>query len=115
MTHFACAAPRVFRAVAVSPLGRGLLERPLEDDRPPPQQFTCQNKSLLRGGCLAPPGGNLYVFKTRSLHRRPLPNPKTKDLQSGEVTPLARGADFYAGPALSPDAAALGWIEWDHP
>jgi dipeptidyl aminopeptidase/acylaminoacyl peptidase len=28
---------------------------------------------------------------------------------------LATGADFYAAPRLSPDAATLAWLEWDHP
>ncbi|GBF99098.1 peptidase [Raphidocelis subcapitata] len=37
------------------------------------------------------------------------------DLATGAVSTLAEGADFYAGPALSPGGAALAWIEWDHP
>ena len=37
------------------------------------------------------------------------------DLESGEVTILATGADFYAAPRLSPDGTTLAWIEWDHP
>jgi dipeptidyl aminopeptidase/acylaminoacyl peptidase len=28
---------------------------------------------------------------------------------------LAEGHDFYAAPALSPDARQLSWITWDHP
>jgi len=28
---------------------------------------------------------------------------------------LARGHDFYASPALSPDEGRLAWLSWDHP
>ena len=32
-----------------------------------------------------------------------------------QLTPLARGADFYAYPRISPDGKSLCWIEWKHP
>jgi dipeptidyl aminopeptidase/acylaminoacyl peptidase len=32
-----------------------------------------------------------------------------------QITPLARGADFYAYPRISPDGKSLCWIEWNHP
>lgn len=31
------------------------------------------------------------------------------------LEPLARGADFYAYPRISPDGKSLCWIEWHHP
>ncbi len=37
------------------------------------------------------------------------------DLESGSVTIIAGGADFYASPRLSPDGASLAWVEWRHP
>ncbi len=37
------------------------------------------------------------------------------DLQTGALSTLAVGADFYSSPALSPDGTQLAWIEWDHP
>jgi dipeptidyl aminopeptidase/acylaminoacyl peptidase len=37
------------------------------------------------------------------------------DLESGEVTVLASGADFFAAPRLSPDGRELAWLEWSHP
>lgn len=36
-------------------------------------------------------------------------------LDSGEVTVLHEGADFYDGPVLSPDSSQLAWICWMHP
>ena len=37
------------------------------------------------------------------------------DLESGAVSVIATGADFYAAPRLSPDGTALAWLEWHHP
>jgi dipeptidyl aminopeptidase/acylaminoacyl peptidase len=37
------------------------------------------------------------------------------DLRGGGARVLARGADFYASPAPSPDGTRLAWIEWRHP
>ncbi|MEM6639484.1 MAG: prolyl oligopeptidase family serine peptidase [Pseudomonadota bacterium] len=37
------------------------------------------------------------------------------DLDTGELTTLANGADFYSSPALSPDGSALAWLSWQHP
>ena len=37
------------------------------------------------------------------------------DLDSGDVTVLATGSDFYAAPRLSPDGTTLAWLEWHHP
>ena len=37
------------------------------------------------------------------------------DLDSGEVTILASGSDFYSAPRLSPDGTTLVWVEWHHP
>ena len=37
------------------------------------------------------------------------------DLDSGDVTALASGSDFYAAPRLSPDGKTLAWLEWHHP
>ena len=33
----------------------------------------------------------------------------------GEPALLLQGHDFYAAPRLSPDAATLAWLTWDHP
>ena len=37
------------------------------------------------------------------------------DLESGDVTVLVEGSDFYAAPRLSPDGTTLVWLEWHHP
>jgi dipeptidyl aminopeptidase/acylaminoacyl peptidase len=37
------------------------------------------------------------------------------DLDSGDVSVLASGSDFYAAPRLSPDGTTLAWLEWHHP
>lgn len=37
------------------------------------------------------------------------------DLNTGAVSTLAEGADFYSSPALSPNGRQLAWVEWSHP
>lgn len=37
------------------------------------------------------------------------------DVDSGNVTVLAEGADFYANPRLNPSGTVLAWYEWQHP
>ena len=36
-------------------------------------------------------------------------------LDTGEVTPLVRGADFYAFPRLAPTGKRLAFLSWSHP
>ena len=37
------------------------------------------------------------------------------DLQSGDITDVCKGHDFYAAPVISPDANELAFMTWDHP
>ena len=37
------------------------------------------------------------------------------DCDSGRVTTLVEGADFYSSPTLSPDGRSLAWLSWNHP
>ncbi|MCI5051777.1 MAG: S9 family peptidase [Simkaniaceae bacterium] len=37
------------------------------------------------------------------------------DVESGKVTPIAEGWDFYASPRLSPDCSRLTWFAWNQP
>ncbi len=37
------------------------------------------------------------------------------DLDSGEISVLVSGADFYSNPRLSPDGSRLSWLCWNHP
>jgi dipeptidyl aminopeptidase/acylaminoacyl peptidase len=37
------------------------------------------------------------------------------DLDSGAVSVLASGADYFGAPRLSPDGGRLAWLEWSHP
>jgi hypothetical protein len=41
--------------------------------------------------------------------------PVTPDLETGVVTQLASGHDFYSSPAISPDGNLLAFVAWDHP
>ncbi|MEX1237950.1 MAG: hypothetical protein WD994_06750, partial [Pseudomonadales bacterium] len=36
-------------------------------------------------------------------------------IETGSVTFLAQGQDFYSSPTLSPDGRHLAWITWNHP
>lgn len=37
------------------------------------------------------------------------------DLDSGDVTELISGCDFYAAPRISPDGSSMLWMSWNHP
>lgn len=37
------------------------------------------------------------------------------DLNTGNVTRLVSGCDFYVSPRLSPDGKTLAWVQWNHP
>ena len=37
------------------------------------------------------------------------------ELDSGIMSPLVSGNDFYSSPRLSPDGTQLAWISWNHP
>ena len=37
------------------------------------------------------------------------------DLNTGNVTSLVSGCDFYVSPRLSPDGKTLAWVQWNHP
>jgi hypothetical protein len=37
------------------------------------------------------------------------------DIQSGAITQLSSGRDFYQSPAMSGDGSRLAWVQWDHP
>ncbi|VEP14675.1 Dipeptidyl aminopeptidase/acylaminoacyl peptidase [Hyella patelloides LEGE 07179] len=36
-------------------------------------------------------------------------------LETGEITPLVTGSDFYTSPRISPDGTQLAYISWNHP
>jgi dipeptidyl aminopeptidase/acylaminoacyl peptidase len=52
-------------------------------------------------------------------HSRDGQEPENKlgcvDINSGEVTILTQGHDFFSSPTLNADASQLAWITWDHP
>ncbi|WP_013320415.1 S9 family peptidase [Gloeothece verrucosa] len=37
------------------------------------------------------------------------------DINTGDITTLVSGSDFYSSPRLSPDGLQLAWLSWNHP
>ncbi len=57
----------------------------------------------------------LCVCEDHGVGGEPVTTLVAVDLRDGRMQTLARGADFYAMPAASPDGARLAWVEWRHP
>lgn len=57
----------------------------------------------------------ICVCEDHSGGSEPVNSIASVSIESGEVTILASGFDFYAAPRLSPDGAKLAWICWNHP
>jgi dipeptidyl aminopeptidase/acylaminoacyl peptidase len=53
--------------------------------------------------------------RQESDHKEPQNMLAVVDRQTGAVTPLHQGHDFYSSPRLSPDGRQLAWLTWDHP
>jgi len=51
----------------------------------------------------------------RAPHHAPLNFLAAIDLDTGALTRIADGNDFFSSPCLSPDGSRLAWLTWDHP
>lgn len=65
--------------------------------------------------CVMPNNPVVYAVRERHCQDQVITDLVRIDLDSGEVTSVASGADFYAAPAIAPDGKRLAWIEWNHP
>ncbi|MBP0050170.1 S9 family peptidase [Marinobacterium sp. AK62] len=85
------------------------------DTQTEPEPLTRQQK--MRFADLQPDSARQRLIAVSELHGDGEPENSLVSvcLQSGEVTSLATGTDFYSSPRLSPDGHQLAWIEWDHP
>lgn len=69
-----------------------------------------------RGGS----SGSRIVLAVEEDHADPLPSAVRNyvvavNVESGRVTRVASGADFYTTPRFSPDGRWVSWRAWDHP
>eukprot|EP00977_Amphora_coffeiformis_P020222 scaffold8005_cov275-Amphora_coffeaeformis.AAC.40 len=76
------------------------------------------NRFRFADGVLDEKTGTLYCVREDHLH----PEPKhvvneivAVDTQTGDMTVVATGNDFYAAPRLSPDGQSLAYVTWNHP
>ncbi len=64
-------------------------------------------------------GGRNRIIAICEDHRDPDMEPSASvvaiQADSGTLTTLVSGADFYTAPRLSPDGDELAWVEWNHP
>jgi dipeptidyl aminopeptidase/acylaminoacyl peptidase len=49
------------------------------------------------------------------VNSEPINNIVGISLDTGTITPLATGSDFYTSPRINPDGTQLAYISWDHP
>ncbi len=81
-----------------------------------PRQLTHQDGLRFANGCVDQRRNRIvYVIEDHRNDGEAINFIGAVDLDSGEVTQLCKGHDFYAAPVLSPDGQQLAFMTWDHP
>ncbi len=58
----------------------------------------------------------IYIAEKHDGKNEPVNSIVSVDLNnSGAITTITSGADFYSSPVISPDGVTLAWIQWNHP
>jgi hypothetical protein len=57
----------------------------------------------------------IYVVEDHNVSGEPQNLIGAVDLETGELTILAKGHDFYSSPVISPDGSRMAFMTWDHP
>jgi dipeptidyl aminopeptidase/acylaminoacyl peptidase len=81
-----------------------------------PERLTAPDRRRFADLCLDADRQRLIaVYEDHDRDGEPENGLASIDLATGAVAVLWAGADFAAGPHLSPDGLRLAWIAWDHP
>lgn len=82
-----------------------------------PQQLTHAPHLRFANGVVDPARRRMvYVIEDHSdTAAEPVNMLGAVDIDTGDLTILSRGHDFYSSPQLSPDGSQLAWMTWDHP
>ena len=87
-------------------------------EAPPPERLTVSDPDL-RFGDLTVDAARNRLLAVCEDHRGPGPTPDNRliaiDFETGAITVLVEGADFFASPTPNPDGRQLAWLSWNRP
>jgi dipeptidyl aminopeptidase/acylaminoacyl peptidase len=86
---------------------RGIGSDPLTEEPPTARAWRYADARML-------PSGSIVCVGENHQHGEPVNDIALVD-NSGAMSVLTSGRDFYSNPRPSPDGARLLWLEWDHP
>ena len=91
-----------------------LYRQGLEDAAP--TQLTRVEGFRFANGCVDA-GRNriIYVVEDHNVSGEPQNQLSAVDMETGALTILAKGHDFYSSPVISPDGSRMAFMTWDHP
>ncbi|MEC8255944.1 MAG: S9 family peptidase, partial [SAR324 cluster bacterium] len=83
---------------------------------PAPTQLTHSEGFRFANGCVDTRRNRMiYVVEDHNVSGEPQNLIGAVDLETGELTILAKGHDFYSSPVISPDGLRMAFMTWDHP
>ena len=83
---------------------------------PAPTQLTHAEGFRFANGCVDTRRNRMiYVVEDHNVSGEPQNLIGAVDLETGELSILAKGHDFYSSPVISPDRLRMAFMTWDHP
>ncbi len=81
-----------------------------------PRRITIEDSAKVRFADLRVCSHGIIAIAEKKIEGAPTENFLALiDIKTGVFRPLAKGADFYASPSISPDGKKIAYLTWNHP